>query len=300
MTSNITKKSRSKYSCTVCDFNSVSKRDFDRHILTRKHKILTNTDKCGTHFCQCGKEYKHRQSLYNHKKKCKFEENKIIENNEENNKENNKENKIITNNEEINYKELLHTVIKQNSELQKTITDLIPKIGNTTNNTNTNNINQKFNINVFLNEDCKNALTMEQFIDKLEVTMGNLFLTKSKGIDEGISNIFIENMNKLSLHERPMHCTDTKRDTIYIKSDGDNGDEAQWAKDTDKEKIKRAIKKIEYKQHKNLGVWMKEHPGWEDDPKLQEEYLDLMRSCTKDVKDQKIIKNVCNTVKIDQ
>ena len=279
-----------KYYCDICNFKCCNKYNYNKHILTKKHKILTNTDKNTDkelvknakkiYICECGKEYKHRQSLHNHKKQCNF-----LDKTEENKEE------------KINYKELLHSVIKQNTELQKTITDLIPKIGNTTNSH--NNINQKFNINVFLNEDCKDALTMEQFIDKIEVTMGNLLLTKNKGIDEGISNIFIENMSKLSLYERPMHCTDTKRDTIYIKSDGDNGDETQWTKDTDKDKIKKAIKKIECKQHKNLGVWMEEHPGWEEDASLQEEYLNLLRSCTKDVKEQKIIKNVCNVVKID-
>ena len=289
MTYDITKKNQPKYECINCAFKCSKKRDFDRHMSTRKHKILTDIHKIGLNICECGKEYKHRQSLHIHKKKCKFLHN--LENNLENNEIK------IDKKEEEDYKELLHSVIKQNTELQKTITDLIPKIGNTTNSN--NNINQKFNINVFLNEECKDALTMEQFIDKIEVTMGNLFLTKNKGIDEGISNIFIENMSKLSLYERPMHCTDTKRDTIYIKSDADNGDDAQWEKDTDKEKIKRAIKRIECKQHKNLGVWMEEHPGWEDNPALKEEYLELMRSCTKDVKDQKIIKKVCNVVKID-
>jgi hypothetical protein len=279
------KKSQYKYYCDLCDYGCTQKNDFNKHINTKKHnapksKKMLQENHIFT--CHCGKEYKHRQSFNRHKRTCNYEKNNEIK---------------IDKKEEENYKELLHSVIKQNTELQKTITDLIPKIGNTTNSN--NNINQKFNINVFLNEECKDALTMEQFIDKIEVTMGNLLLTKNKGIDEGISNIFIENMSKLSLYERPMHCTDTKRDTIYIKSEVENGDEGQWTKDTDKDKIKRAIKRIESKQHKNLGIWMEEHPGWEEDASLQEEYLDLMRSCTKDVKDQKIIKNVCNVVKID-
>ena len=278
--------------CESCKFKCSNKYNYNKHLLTKKHEILTNTDTNTYNIdvknaknifkCHCGKEYKHRQSLNNHKKICDYEENNEIK---------------IDKKEEEDYKELLHSVIKQNTELQKTITDLIPKIGNTTNSH--NNINQKFNINVFLNEECKDALTMEQFIDKIEVSMGNLLLTKNKGIDEGISNIFIENMSKLSLYERPMHCTDSKRDIIYIKSDADNGDDAQWEKDTDKEKIKNAIKRIESKQHKNLGIWMEEHPGWETNELLQEEYLNLMRSCTRDVKDQKIIKNLCNAVKID-
>ena len=280
-------------SCKYCNYNTISNSQYNRHLLTLKHERLSNTTKLqqittqkNTYNCECGKVYNHRASLYNHKKKCSYRE-------EVNSEPKYTElvMKLINEN-----KELKNTIIKQNSELQKTITDLIPKIGN---NNNTNNINQKFNINVFLNEQCKDALTMEQFIEKIEVTMSNLFLTKAKGIDEGISNIFIENMQKLSLHERPMHCTDTKRETVYIKSDGDNGDNGQWSKDTDNLMLKGAIKKVEYKQHKNIKTWMEEHPGWEEDSSLQEEYLDLMRSCTKDVKEQKVIKKLCNTVKIE-
>ena len=183
-----------------------------------------------------------------------------------------------------------NTVLLENKELRNQITELIPKVGNN------NNSNNKFNINVFLNEDCKDALTMNQFIDKIEVSLSNLMLTKNKGIEEGISNIFIENMNKLSLHERPIHCTDTKRETVYIKSDGENGEDSQWEKDKENEKLKGAIKKVEGKQFKNIKLWMDNHPGWEDDPTLQEEYINILKNCTTDVKDQKVIKKLCNQV----
>jgi len=279
------------FSCIKCNFKCNKNSDYSRHLGTLKHKRCNNDSnnviKKNTWICKCGKEYKYDSGYYRHKKTCNIEEKATTINTDQN--------------EEINYKEMFIKMMNENEKLRSTITDLIPKIGNTTTTTtNNNNIHQKFNINVFLNEDCKDALTMEQFIDNIQVTMSNLLLTKTMGIDEGISNIFIENMSKLSINERPMHCTDTKRDTIYIKSDGENGDEIGWAKDTDREKIKKAIKKIESKQHKNLGLWMEEHPDWETNEKLQEEYLNLMRSCTKDVKEQKIIKNLCNTVKIDQ
>ena len=274
--------------CEKCDFKCNNKYNYNKHLLTKKHKLLTNADPNivknanKLYVCECGIEYKHRQSLYNHKKKCKLIDKTT--------------NIKINKNEEINYKEMFIKMMNENKELQKTIIDLIPKIGNTNCN---NNINQKININMFLNDKCKDAMTIEHFINTIIVTMSDVFLTKNKGIDEGISNIFIENINKLSLHERPIHCTDVKRDTVYIKSDGVNGSEAHWAKDTDNEKFKNAIKKVEYKQHKNIKVWMDAHPGWAQDSKLQEEYLDVMRSCTKDVKEQKVIKKVCNVVKIE-
>ena len=273
-----------KFVCINCDYKCNKQSEYTKHLATQKHQRRQNDSKnlLNKKFrCECGKEYKYESGYYRHKKKCNYEENKIIKNDED-----------------VSYKQMLIKMMNENDKLRNTITELIPKIGNTTNN-NHNNISQKFNINVFLNEECKDALTMDQFIEKIEVTIGNLLLTKSKGIDEGISNIFIENMNKLSLYERPMHCTDTKRDTIYIKTDGCGGDEGQWEKDTDKEKIKKAIKKIECKQHKNLNKWMDEHPGWETHSNLQKEYLELMRSCTKDINKDKIIKRVCNNVKID-
>jgi len=279
MTSDNSPKHVPKFICEKCRFKSSNKYDYNLHLLTRKHKILTNTSICDVFYCECGKEYKHRQSLYKHKQRCNF-----------NDYENETENKIIVKEEEINYKEMLHTVIKQNTELQKTICELIPKVGNN------NNSNNKFNINVFLNEDCKDALTMNQFIDKIEVSISNLMLTKNKGIEEGISNIFIENMNKLSLHERPIHCTDTKREIVYIKSEGENGEDPQWEKDKENEKLKGAIKKVEGKQFKNIKKWMDEHPGWEHDPTLQEEYINILKNCTTDVKDQKVIKKLCNQV----
>jgi len=217
-----------KFVCINCDYKCNKQSEYTKHLATQKHQRRQNDSKnlLNKKFrCECGKEYKYESGYYRHKKKCNYEENKIIKNDED-----------------VSYKQMLIKMMNENDKLRNTITELIPKIGNTTNN-NHNNISQKFNINVFLNEECKDALTMDQFIEKIEVTIGNLLLTKSKGIDEGISNIFIENMNKLSLYERPMHCTDTKRDTIYIKTDGCGGDEGQWEKDTDKEKIKKAIKK---------------------------------------------------------
>ena len=236
-----------------------------------------NAEHCFT--CECGKIYKHRQSLYNHKKKCD-NENKIIE----------------SEGEKIDYKEMFFTVIKQNTELQQTLTELIPKIGSNNNNNNNNNINQKFNINVFLNEQCKDALTMEQFINKIEVTISNLLLTKDKGINEGISNIFIENMNKLSLYERPIHCTDVKRETMYIKSEGENGDTAKWEKDNNNEKVKDAINKVTCLQNKNINKWTERNPNWEDKSELQDEYLQLIKKCTDDINQTKVIKKLCDVL----
>ena len=292
------------FCCKICDYTTSRKSQYTRHTLSAKHKnatiflqTTTNVLSCCKYKCSCGKSYKHRASLHKHKQTCNLSVEPTIEARTEVSTETANELKYIDLVLKLinENKELKDIIVKQNTDLQKTITDLIPNIGSNNN----NNINQKININMFLNEECKDAMTIEHFVDNIKVSMANVFLTKNKGIDEGISNIFIENINKLSLHERPIHCTDTKRDIVYIKSDGKNGSDAQWSKDTDNEKFKGAIKVVERKQHKNIQLWMAEHPGWESNTSLQEEYLDLMRSCTSDVKEQKIIKKVCNTVKIE-
>ena len=178
--------------------------------------------------CECGKEYPYRSSLYNHKKKCNFNELNVS-----------KENQILKTDDEIlDYKDMFMTIMNENKELRdmliaqhNQISELIPKVGNNNNINNTIHNKQKFNINVFLNEQCKDALTMKQFIEDIKISLEDLFITKNKGICEGVSNIFIKNMNKLSLHERPIHCTDVKREIVYIKSEGDDGEEAKWEKD---------------------------------------------------------------------
>ena len=181
----------------------------------------------------------------------------------------------------------------ENKELRNQISELIPKVGNNIVN-NTINSKQKFNINIFLNEQCKDALTINEFIDKIKVTMDDLMLTKTKGISEGVSNIFIENMNKLSVYERPMHCTDAKRETVYIKCDNHTDAPQGWSKDDENKNLKIAINKVTHVQRQNLDKWIKEHPNWENNSDEQEEYMMLVKSCTDDFKEDKVIKRLCN------
>jgi hypothetical protein len=279
-------KSSKKYECNFCDYITSHKSQLDRHLITRKHKnnenttnIQQNTTQKVQYNCECGKNYNHRASLYNHKKLCRYQAELNLEPNYTE-----LVIKLINENQELK-----NTIIFQNKELQKTISELIPKIGN-----NNNNINQKFNINVFLNEQCKDALTMEQFINKIEVSLSNLMLTKNKGINEGISNIFIENMNKLSLYERPIHCTDAKRETMYIKSEGLNGESPKWEKDDNNVKVRTAIKRVTHLQHKNINTWIDKHPDWENKSDLQDEYLQIVKKCTDDINESKVIKRICD------
>ena len=253
--------------------------------MTLKHKNNENYNKNVPKIpllftCECGKKYNHRASLYNHKKKCNI---KNISINDE-----------YDNTKDLDYKSMFLQIINENKELRKTITELIPKVGNNHNTINSNNKN-KFNINVFLNEKCKDALSMDEFINKIEVSMKNLLITKEKGQTHGISNIIIENMNKLSLYERPMHCTDKKRETLYVKNN-------EWEKDDNKEYINKALKKVESKQLKNLNVWLEQHPNYMNNPREQEEFAKLMSECGKSVDDgrEKIIKKLCDNVYLEK
>ena len=279
-----------KFYCENCNFNTSRKSHYEKHLLTQKHKYLQNNDAVATkkkYVCDCGKEYNYRQSLYNHRKTCKGEkkENIIIQGE---NKDEMKQLvfKLISENQELK-----NTVLQENKELRKQISELIPKVGNTINSNN----KQKFNINVFLNEKCKDAISMDEFIDKIEVSMKNLLTTKEKGQVYGISNIIMENMNKLSLYERPLHCTDKKRETLYVKNN-------EWEKDDNKEHINKALKKVESKQLKNLNVWLEEHPNYMNNPIEQEEFANLMSECGKSIDDgrEKIIKKLCDNVYIEK
>ena len=270
------------FTCEKCNYFTSRKSQYERHLLTAKHKNLHNTDEKvplepKLFVCICGKSYKHRQSLFTHQSKCTYEPVK---------------------NEEVNEtsvsQDLILEVVKkqqdQISQLTDAIKEIAPNLGNnnTTNSNNTNNTNQ-FNINVFLNDDCKNAINMSDFIKSIEVSLEQLDLTKTKGLEKGITQVIMDNMNKLSVHERPLHCTDTKRETLYIKDDD------KWEKDKNKTKIKEVIKKASNKNYTALQNWRKENPDYLDDDSKAIYYAKAMSAAGKpiDAVDEKIIKNVC-------
>tara|TARA_B100000902_G_scaffold1065_1_gene1398 strand:+ start:2566 stop:3447 length:882 start_codon:yes stop_codon:yes gene_type:complete len=282
MTYEKSSKNENIYSCKTCNYFTSRKSQYERHLLTAKHKNLHNTDEKvplepKTFVCICGKSYKHRQSLFTHQSKCTYERVK----NEE----------VIETS--ISQNAILEVVKKQQDQLTQltdALKDIAPNLGNnnTTNSNNTNNTNQ-FNINVFLNEDCKNAINMSDFIKSIEVSLEQLDLTKTKGLEKGITQVIMDNMNKLSVHERPLHCTDSKRETLYIKDDD------KWEKDKDKTKIKEVIKKASNKNYMALQNWRKENPDYLDDDSKAIYYAKAMSAAGKPIDgiDQKIIKNVC-------
>ena len=274
-----------KFYCKCCDYGTGKPSEYNKHLLTAKHENGINgiqkSPENRPYMCVCGRKYKHSSGLYRHKAKCDYTPDIV--------NEDVKEAIVVTDDPEgdnVDYKELVMTLIKENSKLVKTISEIAPKVGN-----NNNNIKQKFNINIFLNEQCKDAISMDNFIKGIEVSMKNLLTTKEKGLAEGVSNIFIENMNKLSLHERPLHCTDTKRETLYIKNE-------QWEKDQDNKQIKEKMRAVAQKQVQSLKKWTQEHPNYLEVPHLQDEYTKLVKgiSDTLDQNEGKVLKKVCNNV----
>ena len=276
--------------CIFCDYNTSNKKDYNKHLLTDKHKMLTNVDKeipkipKKEFTCECGKKYKHRQSLSVHKKKCNFNniETQNIKIDDDN---------IIDNN--LEYKSMFVTMMKQNEELRKQVTDLLPKVGNTTNNTFNNTVNQNLNINLFLNEKCKDALNMSDFIKSIEISLDQLDLTKKNGLVDGLSNAIVEKMNKLSLYERPLHCIDLKHETLYIRENN------RWEIDDNKEKIKGAIKKVSNKNYCALQNWKEQNPDFRENDKKKDYFVQSLSNISKDSKEldnSKIIKTICENV----
>ena len=242
---------------------------------------LHNTSKNPTtrYLCHCGKKYNHRQSLYTHKKTCIFipETNDVIseENNEENNDENYDDNDIEKNDvtpviNEIEIQpngqmdvliNLFQEQLKENKELKELIIEQQKKIlemgVGTTNIINTQN-NNKFNLNVFLNETCKDALNLSDFLESLILTLTDFENFGPLGYCGGISNILIKGLNNLDISKRPIHCSDLKREVIHIK----NND--TWHKDDDKQQMIKAIKAIEHKNVKQMSLWAKANPEYKD------------------------------------
>jgi hypothetical protein len=208
--------------------------------------------------CDCGKEYKYRQGLYSHRKTCKKLINKELLNKELINEE-------LINEEQLNDNEIkmltnvVLDVIKHNQELTHQNKELTNKLfdicKNNIPNTNINSHNKTFNLNLFLNEQCKDAMNIMDFVDSLKIQLSDLESVGKLGFVEGISNIIIKNLKALDIHKRPVHCSDSKRETIYIK------DENKWEKeDDDKKKLRKAIKYIAHKNSNMLFLFKSKYP----------------------------------------
>lgn len=217
--------------CEKCDFRCSKKSEFDRHMRTAKHRNRTILNdfapKNAEYFCECGKRYTARNSLWYHKKKCSFEFQDHDIENFKTEESNNKDYSTIID-------EFTSIITKQ----QETIDALIPKVGNTSITNNTSNIN----VNVFLNEQCKDAMNLTDFIDSIQLSIEDVASIGENGQTSGFANILIDNLKSLDLYKRPLHCSDSKRETLYVKNNN------EWNKESeDRPQLKQAIDHISRK-----------------------------------------------------
>ena len=302
------KKVAKTYLCKVCDYTTCRKSSFTKHNLTAKHVSLTKLNNKIANVAKniennflcinCDKEYKSRTGLWYHLKKCKSnkENTKIILNTLKNNQE--FQELMIQQNQE--FKEMMLEQNKQNQDLTKKLIEVVKEPKYVTNNTTNNN---KFNLNFFLNEQCKDALNITDFVSSLTLQLTELEQVGQLGYVEGISKIFIRGLKELDVYKRPIHCSDVKREVLYIK------DENNWEKDNEeKQKMKQIVNKIAHKNIQNIAVWTKENPQSKDlSSKKNDQYLQIVNESMGGEDDsereqyaQKIIKNVAKEILIDK
>jgi hypothetical protein len=278
----------------------------DNHLLTAKHHLATSSNqkeaKISFEFvCQlCKKNYKDKSGLWRHKKSCISS---FKEDNEEKVEE--KEKLQGLGNGEC---EIIKMLIKDNSELKTMMMEVVKSIqpnNNTTNNNNshnTTNNNNHFNLQIYLNETCKDAINLTDFVESLQVKLKDLEETARLGYSEGVSRIFINGLNELDVCKRPIHCSDAKRETLYVK------DKNEWTKDSDKERLTNAIKTVGKKNIQQITEWQKKYPEYRDPAsRHNDKYLKMlcnaMNGSTDDEQEknmEKIIRNITKEVVIDK
>ncbi len=321
-----TPKNTEKFSCEYCDFKCSRLAEWNRHITTAKHINRINgiqkTPKTPKiHKCNCGKEYKYSRGLWEHKKKCSYELNEELSSKDvyistdksqdssltlELLKQNQDFQQIMK--EQNKMYDKLYKENKQMRENQHKMTEQMLEIAKNSGNTNnshntTNNITNKFNLNVFLNETCKDAITLNDFIKSIELNTTDFARTGEIGFVKGISHVMVERIRDMEPHNRPIHCTDLKRETIYIKED------EKWEKDdANKTKLRQAVKEVAHKNQQQLYPWQDENPNYEilDTPEC-EKFFDYSQASLggygeeEDTKfENKIISNLLKEVVVEK
>ena len=304
MTTKNSHKSIMNFYCEQCDYKCSKNSDFNKHLLTAKHLRTTNDyENVSTHICgNCKKQYSCRQNLYRHKMKCEKKSPKVA-------------NDKYTNNDIIMENDIQQTdtantmleLIKQNQEFKELIVEqnkqLIEIAQKPTTTNNTINNNQKFNLQVFLNEQCKDAINMSEFLANMTLDIEDLTETGRLGYVGGISRILINKLQELDIYKRPLHCTDMKRETLYIREND------EWLKEKNsKQKMNELVNKVANKNCKNIRQWTDKHPEYQifDSPENME-YVRLTQAVLGGLGEQeckqfqdKIVKSVIKEVMVNK
>jgi hypothetical protein len=301
------KKSSDKFVCELCNYKCSYNCDWTKHLTTTKHKASANLDKNGIEesslsslskktspfVCSCGKSYSSKSNLGKHKKSCVQK----------------KETYLTEDTPKMDIYDLVKYLMKENSDLKNMLTEQTNKFlehgisnnnnSNNNNTTNTNSHNKAFNLQFFLNETCKNAMNITDFVDSIKLQLNDLINVGELGYVEGISNIIVKKLNTLDETERPIHCTDKKREIIYIK------DEDKWEKDDeDKKKLRKVIGKVAFKNQKLFSQFKEKYPDYNDsDSKYSDQYSKIVIESLDDSnkeKQDKIIKKIAKEVLIEK
>jgi hypothetical protein len=291
------------FECTHCDYSCGKLSEWKKHTLTRKHlfNIIEHKKSPMKYICDiCNKDYSSRSSLWYHSKKCKAIEiieqkkspieqqksphhdieikyadlvNRLLNDNQRILSDNVELRNFIVEQSKITAELMTRTIDKVMEQNTEVITKALESNKNTSIvNNNTNNSNNKFNINLFLNEQCKDAFNFTEFVKNIEISYQDLENNAQLGFVQGISKIFMDNLKQLGVNERPIHCTDIKRETMYIK------DEDKWNKEVDDSKLQKAIQTVSYKSMGKLMEWKQENPDYQDaDSEFSKRCLDIQR-----------------------
>ena len=321
---NKTDQKKVNYNCECCNYNTPKKTDYFRHLKTKKHfnKIsrkqkttisFFKTEKTkkneNTKFetCQCGKIFKTRGGLWKHQKKCNIEitdikknVSKIVSNvskNVSNVSAPSKTDTILSVEDELKQLQLqkakleveklkkeIENINKPKTSTNSLTNELVETIGKIAGNNNCNNTNN-ISINMYLNEQCKNAMNLEDFVRNITVSLQDLDYSKQNGYAKGIANIFMKQLADLEPTERPIHCSDKKRLQFYVK------DADKWEKDKDNIKLTSSIKSVGMEQVKKMSEWEKDHPDYMNNPKELEIWQKMLENVSGGANKDEIKKN---------
>lgn len=299
-----------KFICNCCEYKTNNKKDYNKHLLTKKHTINslstdTISNNLKTHICVCGKKYKGRDGLWRHKKICDYTSTLVLSNKSNYDSDDDSEMDDDLDTIEETNESLMRTILKENAEFKRDILEILKNGTHQVNATyNNNNNNNTFNLHFFLNETCKNAMNITEFIESINVTISDLKNLAKKGYVEGISGLIVKNLKDLDITKRPLHCSDIKRETIYIK------DKNSWEKDSDqKERLKHVILEISKINTRTLAdKYKKMYPQCETDydSKEHDEYWKIFHEAlggdekNMDLQEGRVIKKIAKQIIIEK